>query len=126
MKKKTGTKKTTEKKITELMRHQIGSINLSDLIDISTLTLSERKKYLQDAETLWNNPVFKNEIKFIIQKQIEFIGMEARDILEVSVGRGTVNGATLLSERIQALHIEYIEDTKPKEKFDEFGLENVE
>lgn len=118
MKKKTGKKKT----IVDFNRNQIGSISLKDIDSLDNLTISERKGYLQQAESIFNNPVFQNEIKIIVQKQLEFMGMKARNMEEVWVSRGTINGVDLFRERIETLHSEYIQAIKPPEKFDEFDV----
>jgi hypothetical protein len=119
MKKKTGTKKKT---VVEFNRHQIGSISLTDIDYIDSLSVSDRRNYLQQAENIWTNPVFQNEIKTIIQKQLEFIGMESKDYNQILIGRGTINGVSLLQERLETLHSEYIQGIKPPEKFDEFDV----
>ena len=118
MRKRTGTKKT----IVDFNRNQICSVSLKDIDNIDDLTVVDRKNYLQQAESLYSNPVFQNEIKVIIQKQLEYMGMEAKNMEEVWVSRGTINGIDLLRERIEALHSEYIQAIKPAEKFDRFEV----
>lgn len=117
--KKTGTKKKT---IIDFNRHQIGSVDLSDLVCIEKLPKSERMNYLQKAESIWNNPVFQNEIKYIIQLQLEYIGMEGDSYEKINFARGTINGVDLFRERFSSYHNEYIQAIRPEEKFNQFEI----
>ena len=119
MKKRTGKKKT----IVDFNRNQIGSISLKDIDTFESLTESEKKGYLQQAESIYMNPVFQNEVKIIVQKQLEYMGMEAKNMEEVWVSRGTINGVDLLRERIETLHSQHLQAIKPAEKFDEFEVQ---
>ena len=111
------------KDLTDLNRHELGSISLEDIIDVSILDGAKRKEYLANAEQIWNNPVFVNEIKIMIQAQLEFIGKECAEFAQTLVARGTINGASILREVIQAYHMEYRESTKQKDKdFDPFAI----
>lgn len=112
-----------KRKLLELMRHQVGSVNLMDLASLDTLIGDARKQYLRDAESLWANPVFHNEINRVIRRQLEFIGTEAESDRQADVGRGTINGVTLLRERIEVIHAEYKGGDNPvKEVFDQFEV----
>lgn len=91
--------------IVDLNRHQLGSIDLTDILDGDALLGEERKEYLRNAELLWVNPVFQHETKKIIRKQLEFIGIQAPDLEAILVGRGTINGVDLLRERVEKLHV---------------------
>lgn len=104
--------------LTDLNRNQLGSISLKDINDVTRFTTGERKQYLQDAEVLWTNPVFQNEIKKMIQVQLEFMGNEATEISQVFVARGTINGVQCFHEWIEMLHNEYTQLNKPEEDFD--------
>lgn len=115
-------KKTLIKELVEINRNFIGGISLKDLVYEDKLTPSEKLKYLQDAELVYNNIVFQNELKRIIQTQLEFMGMEAIGMEQIYVSRGTMNGMDLLTERFLTLHNEYKEATKPEDtNFDEFN-----
>ena len=48
------------KDLTDLNRHELGSISLEDIVDVSVLDGAKRKEYLANAEQIWNNPVFVN------------------------------------------------------------------
>jgi hypothetical protein len=116
-------KKSFNELLTDLNRNQLGSISLNDINNIQNFSASERKSYLQDAEVIWSNPVFQNEVKKIVQTQLEFIAKFTTEQSQVYVGRGTINGIMILYEWIEKLHNEYTQLTKPEEKFDPFDLE---
>ena len=109
-------KKEFKESLLEINRHIIGSIDLSDMFDIDSLTPSDRLKYLQDSELIYNNNTFQNELKWIVQRQLEFIGMESVEFDHTLVGRGTMNCADLLTERFEKLHEEYKAVTRPEKK----------
>jgi hypothetical protein len=114
--------KTGKKTIVDFNRHQIGCIDLLDLKNVEEMTESQRKSYIQDAEAVWNNPVFQNEILIMIQKQLEYMGMEASSIDEILVSRGTINGIDLFRMRFETYHNQHLEAIKPAEDFDEFEV----
>jgi hypothetical protein len=120
MPRSTGTKKN--KTVVDLNRHQIGSIDLSDLIWVEKLSESDRKKYLQDAEMVWANPVFQNEILRMIQAQLEFIGMQALTWEQSLVGRGVINGLDLIKTQMENYHNQHLQAIRPAEKFDKFEI----
>jgi hypothetical protein len=116
-------KRSTKKKnIIETTRHCLGSINLSDMVVVDSLTPTDRLNYLKDAEGVFQNQVFQNELKMMVQAQLEFIGLNAANYEEVIMGRGTMNGIDLMLERFSALHNEYRQAIKPEDKnFNEFN-----
>jgi hypothetical protein len=122
MKKRSTKKKTFNEKITENTRHVLGSINLSDVVDINSFTPADKLNYLKVAEGVYQNEVFQNELKMMVQAQLEFIGLNAANYDEVIMGRGTMNGCTLMLERFSILHNEYRQAIKPEDKdFDPFN-----
>jgi uncharacterized protein (UPF0305 family) len=122
MKKRSTKKKTFNEKITENTRHVLGSINLSDVVDINSFTPADKLNYLKEAEGVYQNEVFQNELKVMVQTQLEFIGLNAKNYDEVIMGRGTMNGIDLMLERFSALHNEYIQAIKPEDtNFDRFN-----
>ena len=110
--------------VTELNRKQIGSIDLSDIVE-DDISESKRKNYLQKAESLWTNEVFQNEVKKIMSKQMEFAVCQTSSQDQTYIARGTINGIALIHERIEQLHSEYKELSKPMEvpgkDFDKFS-----
>jgi hypothetical protein len=122
MKKRSTKKKTFNEKITENTRHVLGSINLSDVVDINSFTPADKLNYLKEAEGVYQNEVFQNELKMMVQAQLEFIGLNAANYEEVIMGRGTMNGIDLMLERFSILHNEYRQAIKPEDKnFNEFN-----
>ena len=115
-------KKTGTKTIVDFNRHQIGSLDLSDLKDLSKMSEAERKTYIQLAESVWNNKAFQNEILFLIQKQLEFMGMEVDSYEKVLVSRGTINGIDLIRQRFETYHTQHLEAIKPAEQFNRFEI----
>jgi hypothetical protein len=122
MKQKKTTKKTFAQKSVELNRHQLGSINLNDRLVIHTLKGTARTNYIRSAELVFVNEAFKNEIKALIQAQLEFIANQASDFDQVLFGRGTINGLFILEEVFEKYHNEFIELTKQPEDFDRFEI----
>lgn len=114
--------KTTNEKLIEINRHCIGSINLTDIVNVDRLTPAERLDYLKGAEHIFKSPIFQNELKIMIQTQLEFIGWNSADFEQVLMGRGTLNGIDLLMERFSKLYEEYKQATRPEDKdFDKFN-----
>lgn len=111
-----------DKILVDINRHQVGSIGLCDLMNEEAMDEPTRKEYLRNAEEVWRNPVFKKEITMLIRKQENFIACWAEDEKQVLVGRGTINGVSLIEERLRELHSEY-EATKPvTESFDKHSV----
>lgn len=122
MKKRSTKKKTFNDKAAENTRHVLGSINLSDLVDVNLLTPTDKLNYLKEAEGMFQNTTFQNELKTMIQAQLEFIALNAANYEEVIMGRGTMNGLSLMLERFSTLHNEYKQATKLEDKdFDPFN-----
>lgn len=115
-------KKTFSEKVTDLNRHELGSIDLSDRLVIPNLKGESRMNYLRSAELVFNNESFKNEIKALVQAQLEFIANETTSFEQVLVGRGTLNGLFILEEVFEKYHNEFIELTKRPEDFDPFEV----
>ena len=119
--KKRSVKKTLIKNLVKINRNFIGSIDLGDIINVDKMTPTDRINYLKEAETLYNNPVFQNEIKKMVQTQLEFIAMQTTDQDQVYVGRGTISGLDLLMETINHYHNEYKQAIRPEENFNKFN-----
>ena len=107
------------KKLTELNRHQLGTIDLSDAVSVDKMSSSERRTYLEQAEMVFANPVFKKEIATLMQAQIEFVACSSADREQDLVGRGTINGLSLLSERFNELHSQFKDMTTPEKPLTE-------
>lgn len=108
--------------LVKLNRHFLGSIDLDDIVNADTLTGTDRKIYLENAEVLFSNPVLMNELRRAVKLQVEFIAREAIGDEQVYIGRGGINMADLLVERFNNLHAEYKEETKREDPFDPYGV----
>lgn len=112
--------------IVEINRRQIGLIEPTDIDTTEQMSDSERKIYLQKAESIWANDVFQKEISNIIQKQMEFAVCQTSGQDQTYIARGTINGVSLLHERLEQLHNEYQELSKPSQipgkDFDKFSI----
>jgi hypothetical protein len=90
----------------------LGVFSSKEIQDSDKLQGAERKIYLQNAALIYSNPVFVNEIRLLIEAQKEFIACESEDYQQVCIGRGTINGLTLILERVEAFKNEYNSITK--------------
>ncbi len=86
-------------KETALLRHLIGSIDLSDVgeLDKDTLGEEEYMNRASESEAFYRH-FFDKVLKSLIQKQLEWIGNQAQNDLELSFGRGTINGLNLIKD----------------------------
>ncbi len=78
-----------------LLRHLLASIVLSDTKE--EISSEEHNRRAVDAEIFYKNH-FEKLLKAFIQEQLEFIGKEAMDLEQLSFGRGTINGFSLIKE----------------------------
>lgn len=85
----------------KLMREVLSSIDLSDIAELKEdITEDEEKTRAGDVETFYKLH-FERVIKILIQKQLEFVGKQAENDLQLAFGRGTINGLTLIDEWLQ-------------------------
>jgi hypothetical protein len=90
------------KQSAELTRNNLSSIDLAD-IDILKKKLGidipeeDRVARAKEANIFYNN-VFEDEIKLFIQAQLEFIAKKASNTEQLMIGRGTINGLSLIKE----------------------------
>lgn len=61
----------------------------------------ENKNYLQQAFGLLATPMFKDEIKRIVYENTKYIAEQAPSEQSVMLSRGTINGVSVLLERIE-------------------------
>lgn len=83
----------------KLLKHQLGSIDLSDIEELKEIKLKDNEAAARagDVETFYKAH-FEKVLKLFIQKQLEFIGTEAIDMDKLTFGRGTINGFMLIKE----------------------------
>ena len=92
-------KPNEQEKSAILTRHELSSIDLSDVEEIRKIKFTDEqlKAKASSAEEFYNN-VLENELKLFIQVQLEFIGKEAVNQDQLQFGRGTLNGICLVKE----------------------------
>ena len=104
---------------TELIRHQLGSV---DLVDITTddMTEAERKEYCSSISGIY--PRLEKDIKKFLHAELMFISNNAENWDQVVFGRGTFNGMDLLRTHWKKASDEHIQNIQPPEKFDEHKM----
>lgn len=97
----------------KLMRHLLGSVDLSDVKPIQTMKEGERRDFAASIAIVF--PKIQRVIKPLIDEQ-----KDAGYTLEGDTQfiKGTMNGIYLVLEAFENLKDEHVEDTKPKEDFD--------
>lgn len=108
--------KTRDKTI-ELLRHLLGSIDLSDVEDIKELSEEEKRAHIDIIGAAF--PYIEKDIKKFLYEQLMFSSNQAMDWDQVLVGRGTFNGMDLLLEHWKKDRVEYLAKAQPKDQFDE-------
>jgi len=98
----------------ELLRHELGSIDLSD-IKKEELNESERKEYCASISAVF--PRIEKDIKKFLYEQLMFSANQAEDWDRVIFGRGTFNGMDILLNFWKIAHLEH-SAKEPKEEFD--------
>lgn len=106
-------KKAPEPSIT-LLRHQLGSIDLSDVKEDEEMTEAERREYCAAIFAVF--PRLEKDIKKFLYQQLMFSSNNATTWEQVIFGRGTFNGIDLLLDHWQKAQAEHI--PAPKENFD--------
>ena len=89
---------------------------------LETLTEGERKEYVNKASELFTSEVLNTEIDALIETQAYAMAQTYSGDLQHEFGKGTINGFELVRDHLRTLHAEHLENTKPKEMFDKFGL----
>lgn len=95
-----------------LIRHQLGSVDLSDVATDEEMLESERKEYCAAISAVF--PRLERDIKKFIYEQIVFMARGSADWNQVMFGRGTVNGFDLLLDHWRLAHNENMEKSQPK------------
>ena len=98
-----------------LLRHQLGSIDLSDIKE-EELSESERAEYVAAISAVW--PRLEKDLNKFLHDQLMFMSIESEDWNQVLFGRGTCNGLDLLKEHWEKAHNEHRAKGVPKENFD--------
>lgn len=108
--------KEKEEMSLKLMRHMLGSIDLSDVEDEKDMTESERQAYCAAIFAVY--PRLEKDIKKMLYAQLMYVCNEAEIWERVIFGRGTFNGMDLLLEKWNKARAEYEAMPKKEEPFD--------
>ena len=100
----------------ELLRHQLGSIDLSDVQEEEEMSESERAEYCSIISAVF--PRLEKDIKRLLYEQLLYGSNQAETWERVVFARGTFNGMDLLMEHWRKAHIEHTAKTLPQEQFD--------
>lgn len=101
----------------EVMRHMLGSIDLSDhKNDKIEMSESERKEYCAAISAVF--PRLEKDIKSFLYEQLHYSSNQAEIWEKVIFGRGTFNGMDILLSFWKSAHEEHLAKLKPDEKFD--------
>jgi len=101
----------------KLIRHSVGSIDISDIKD-EERTESERKNYVGQIYAVF--PAIEKDIQRLMKEQILLIA-EAENFDKLNFGRGTCNGISLLYELWKGVAAE----AKPQPKEGDFNKHEV-
>ena len=96
----------------KLMRHSLGSIDLSDVED-KDITEQERKDYCAAIHAVL--PRLEKDLKRFMYQQALFTAKEAANWEQVAFGRGTLDGVAMLLEHWTAAHQEHINNSSNKD-----------
>ena len=100
-------------KSVEVLRHALGSIDISDVPNDKEMTEAERKQYVSIIAAAW--PKIEKDIKQFMYKQVLAI-TESENWEKVNYGRGTCNGLSLLYDYWKQIDAE--SKTPPAGSFD--------
>lgn len=102
---------TTDDALT-LIRHQLGSIALSD-VPRKEPEGEARRAYCAKVSALYDE--LKPVVEELVRAQIEYGIEKSANWDQVVYARGTVNGLALVLERFEKYHLEHLADIQPKE-----------
>lgn len=105
---------------TALMRHMLGSIDLSD-VEEKEMTENERKEYCASISAVW--PRLEKDIKMFEYMQLMYSVNQAETWEKTIFGRGTFNGMDILFNHWKKASDEHQERLKPEifDKHDVIG-----
>lgn len=100
----------------ELMRHLLGSVDLSDVEEDKEMSEGDRRDYCSAINAVF--PRLEKDIKQFLYTQLMFNSNNAETWDQVIFGRGTFNGIDLLLQHWSKANQEHIGRSKPEENFD--------
>ncbi len=98
-----------KEKTVELLRHLLGSIDLSDIKE-EQLTEAEQKDYSAAIFAVF--PRLQKDIRKFLHEQLMFSANQATDWEQVVFGRGSFNGISLLFEHWKKAADEHVANIK--------------
>ena len=101
----------------ELLRKELGSINLSETEEDKEMSESDRKEYVAAISAVF--PRLEKDIKRLLYEQLMFTSNRAETWEQVILGRGTFNGMDILLNHWKTAHLEHTAKSQPKEEVDD-------
>lgn len=105
----------------DVMRHQLGSIDPSNLKELTDMDESEQKNRHSEAALIYTKKFFKREIDLLKDSQVYAMAEQYDGQSQHDFGKGTVNGISLVYEHIEQLAGKHLSETAPKEEYDKYG-----
>lgn len=99
--------KTDFQKIVEINRNSLCLIDISKIKNLDEMSDSEKRQYLAQAEAIYSNPVFQNELAILMQGQLELAIQLAQNYEQDLIARGSINGIGVVEERFNELHLKH-------------------
>ena len=106
----------------DLMRHLLGSIDLSDFQDEKEMSEEDRKNYVAAISNAFK--WIEKDIKKGMYEQLLFTFSHSDDMDKITLGQGTVNGMSILLEKWTLINQEYEKlpsEEKPFDKHNPIG-----
>lgn len=105
----------------DLMRHLLGSVDLSDLdiVDVAKpeeMSEIDRKEYVAAISSVF--PRLEKDIKRAMMQQLLLTFSTADNMDKVALGQGTFNGMSLLLNFWRKAHQEHVGEGIPEEEGD--------
>ena len=85
----------------------------------------ERKQYASEGSMIYQSQAFKDIISEIQYEQLVFMGLQSDNDRQLMIGRGTINGADLVEERIFKLHADHLQNLKDAQPIDDAHKHDV-
>jgi hypothetical protein len=82
------------------------------------LSPDERKQYAAAASLVYNSQPFKDIVTEIQYDQLVFMGLQSENDRQLMIGRGTINGADLIEQRMRELDAEHQQNVKDNQPAD--------
>jgi hypothetical protein len=110
-------KKENEDLSLAFMRKVLGSIDLTNIPEITHPDHEDKKEYLAKITSVVF-PIVESRIKTLINHQKDFIANEASCMDQIWFARGSINGLSLVLESFEKDRSEFNDMSKPKENIE--------